>query len=93
MSAPAVSERQSAVLLVAAPTSDWAPIAERLTHEEKDVVVLFTAAKGPTLAGAVRARMLTLAASGTALVAIASVGLFELDALRELAVAAKLPFV
>jgi len=93
MSAAAGSERNPAVLIVASPTSDWAPVAERHTREEKDVVVLFTRDEGSTLARAVRERMRTLAANGTALVAIACVGVFEIDALRELALVAGLPLV
>lgn len=93
MSAVAPSESQPAVLIVASPSSDWTPVAERHTHDEKDVVVFFTRDEGATLVSAVRARIGALAATGTALVAIACVGVLEIDGLRELAQLAGLRMV
>ena len=93
MPAHAASERQSAVLIVAAPRSDWAPVAEHHTSEEKNVVVLFAHEQGPSLVAAVRDRIRSLTAGRAGLVAIACVGILDLDALGEVALAAGLPIL
>ena len=86
-------ERPGTVLIVASPRSDWAPVAERHTRAEKNVVVLFAHDEGAKLVSLVRDRMRDLASNGNALVAIASVGILEMTALRALARAAGLPIV
>jgi hypothetical protein len=85
--------RPATVLIVAAPHSDWAPVAERHTHEDKDVVVLFAHEDTAQFARTVRERIAALASNGTALVALASVGILEMNALRALARVAGIPVV